>query len=224
MRYVLLTSKKWHSNLFCSLSEWMPGEWMHISKIEEFTIEKLKAIDPEYIFIPHWSHIIPVDIVENYRCIIFHMTDLPFGRGGSPLQNLIVRGYTETKISAIRASKSIDTGEIYLKHPLSLYGSAEEIFVRSAKVINIMIRKMIDENPKPYPQVGMVTTFKRRRAEESDIAPLETLEQLYDYIRMLDCEGYPNAFAEIGNFRIEFSKAAMKADDSIIANVRITKK
>lgn len=224
MRYVLLTSKKWHSKLFCSLSEWMPGEWMHISKKEEFTIEKLKAIDPEYIFIPHWSHIIPNDIVENYRCIIFHMTDLPFGRGGSPLQNLIVRGYTQTKISAIRATKSIDTGEIYLKYPLSLYGSAEEIFVRSANVINIMIRKMIDENPKPYPQEGTVTTFKRRKAEESDIAPLETLEQFYDHIRMLDCEGYPNAFAEIGNFRIEFNKAAMKADDSIIANVRITKK
>jgi methionyl-tRNA formyltransferase len=202
----------------------MPGEWIHISEMEEFTSEKLKAIDPKYIFIPHWSHIIPIDIVENYRCIIFHMTDLPFGRGGSPLQNLIVRGYTETKISAIRAGKDIDTGEIYLKYPLSLYGSAEEIFVRSAKVINMMIRKMIDENPKPYLQEGTVTTFKRRKAEESDIGPLETIEQLYDYIRMLDCEGYPNAFAEIGNFRLEFSRAAMKADESIIANVRITKK
>jgi methionyl-tRNA formyltransferase len=224
MRYILLTSKNWHNNLFRSLSESMPSEWMHISQKEEFTSEKLKAIDPEYIFIPHWSHIIPDVIVENYRCIIFHMTDLPFGRGGSPLQNLIDRGFTETKISAIRAGKGIDAGEIYLKHPLSLYGSAEEIFVRSAKVINIMIRKMIDENPQPYPQEGTVITFKRRKAEESDIAPLETIEQLYDYIRMLDCEGYPNAFAEIGNFRIEFSKAAIKADESILANVRITKK
>ena len=224
MRYILLTSKNWHNNLFRSLSESMPSEWMHISQKEEFTSEKLKAIDPEYIFIPHWSHIIPDDIVENYRCIIFHMTDLPFGRGGSPLQNLIVRGFTETKISAIRAGKGIDAGEIYLKHPLSLYGSAEEIFVRSAKVINIMIRKIIDENPQPYPQEGTVTTFKRRKAEESDIAPLETIEHLYDYIRMLDCEGYPNAFAEIGNFRIEFRKAAIKADESILANVRITKK
>ncbi len=224
MKYVLLTSKNWHNNLFCSLSESMPGEWMRISQKEELTSEKLKEINPEYIFIPHWSHIIPNEIVENYRCIIFHMTDLPFGRGGSPLQNLIVRGYTETKISAIRAGNSIDTGEIYLKYPLSLYGSAEEIFVRSAKVINIMIKRIIDENPQPYPQEGTVVTFKRRIAEESDIAPLETIEQLYDYIRMLDCEGYPNAFAKVGNFRIEFSKAAMKADESIIANVRITKK
>ena len=31
------------------------------------------------------------EIHENYKCIIFHMTDLPFGRGGSPLQNLISR-------------------------------------------------------------------------------------------------------------------------------------
>ena len=29
------------------------------------------------------------------------MTDLPYGRGGSPLQNLIIRGFESTKISAI---------------------------------------------------------------------------------------------------------------------------
>ena len=43
------------------------------------------------------------------------MTDLPFGRGGSPLQNLIVRGFEETMTSAIKVTKGIDTGDIYLK-------------------------------------------------------------------------------------------------------------
>jgi len=36
--------------------------------------------------------IILKEIFENYEIILFHMTDLPYGRGGSPLQNLIVRG------------------------------------------------------------------------------------------------------------------------------------
>ena len=56
------------------------------------------------------------------------MTDLPFGRGGSPLQNLITRGISKTKISALRCNEEIDAGPIYLKRPLSLHGSAEEIY------------------------------------------------------------------------------------------------
>ena len=43
------------------------------------------------------------------------MTDLPYGRGGSPLQNLIANKIYDTKISAIRAEGGIDTGRIYLK-------------------------------------------------------------------------------------------------------------
>lgn len=43
------------------------------------------------------------------------MTDLPYGRGGSPLQNLIVRNHYKTKISEIRVKKEIDSGPIYLK-------------------------------------------------------------------------------------------------------------
>ena len=53
------------------------------------------------------------------------MTDLPFGRGGSPLENLILRGHTSTVISAIKCAPELDSGDIYLQKPLSLYGSAE---------------------------------------------------------------------------------------------------
>ncbi|MDZ7775688.1 MAG: hypothetical protein U5L09_08890 [Bacteroidales bacterium] len=73
-----------------------------INKKEELSLELLKKITPEYVFFPHWSYIIPESIFNNYECIVFHMTDLPFGRGGSPLQNLISRGYKETKISALK--------------------------------------------------------------------------------------------------------------------------
>ena len=46
------------------------------------------------------------------------MTDLPYGRGGSPLQNLIARGFLETKISAILVEKQLDAGPVYLKMEL----------------------------------------------------------------------------------------------------------
>jgi methionyl-tRNA formyltransferase len=224
VKYILLTPKTWHTTLFSQLSAQKPEEWLHITQKEDFTAEKLAEINPQYVFIPHWSYIIPKQIFENYTCVVFHMTDLPFGRGGSPLQNLIVSGLTETKISAIKVEEGLDTGDVYLKRPVSLHGTAEEIFIRMATLIKGMIEEVIANNTQPVPQQGEPTVFKRRKPEDSNVAHLETIEQLYDYIRMLDCEGYPNAFAEMGNFRLEFTRASVKGDESIIADVRITKK
>ena len=58
---------------------------------------------------------IPSKIYQKFETIIFHMTDVPFGRGGSPLQNLIIRGYKISKLSAIKCTKKIDGGPVYLK-------------------------------------------------------------------------------------------------------------
>ena len=63
------------------------------------------------------------------------MTDLPYGRGGSPLQNLIVRGKKDTMLSAIQVEKELDAGAIYMKMPLSLEGSAAQILRRASNII-----------------------------------------------------------------------------------------
>ena len=74
------------------------------------------------------------------------MTDLPYGRGGTPLQNLIIRGHSETMISAIRCEKKIDAGPVYLKKKLSLDGTAEKIYLRAYKIIEKMIFEIIQTN------------------------------------------------------------------------------
>lgn len=91
-RFVLVSEKNWHLDLFKSLQNKKNQERIHISKQADLTYDKLIDIRPEKIFIPHWSYIIEEKIYSNFECIVFHMTDLPFGRGGSPLQNLIIRG------------------------------------------------------------------------------------------------------------------------------------
>lgn len=222
--FVLATPKPWHDDLYHNLVERVPGNWVRVKDKDELTEEKLQYTQPAYIFVPHWSHIIQEEVYNKYQCIVFHMTDLPFGRGGSPLQNLIERGFEQTMISAIKVSAGLDKGPVYLKRSLSLLGTAEEIFIRSAKIIEGMIVEILEKKIVPVPQSGIPVNFKRRKPSDSDLASLATVEQVFDYIRMLDCEGYPNAFIEFGNFRLEFSRASLKSDKSIIADVRITKK
>lgn len=191
---------------------------------DDLNLNKLNSINPNYIFFLHWSYIIPEEIHNRFTCIVFHMTDLPYGRGGSPLQNLVIRGHKGTKISALKVKKGIDTGDIYLKKELSLYGTAEEIFLRAGNVMSLMIDEIVETNLKPVEQKGPVVKFERRRPEDSNITSLKTINEVYDYIRMLDAEGYPHAFIETEYFKFEFTRASIKADNSIIADVRIIKK
>lgn len=225
--YILLSEKKWHRGLFVNLKKDYRDQvdWVFINKQDDFTIGKLAELNPKKIFIQHWSYLIDKGIYEKYECIVFHMTDLPFGRGGSPLQNLIVRGLKETKISAIRVNSGIDTGDIYTKETLSLEGTAKEIFERATPIIQKMIIKIIDGIIEPKPQVGEPVIFRRRKSEDSNLSFLQELEQVYDYIRMLDCEGYPNAYVETVNFKFDFSNAQFNKEQNVInANVRIYKK
>ncbi|MBC8052969.1 MAG: methionyl-tRNA formyltransferase [Sphingobacteriaceae bacterium] len=224
MRCILATNKPWHHELFNALSHSGTHEWIRVFERHELSYEHLQSIKPDWIFIPHWSDIIPSSVYENYTCVVFHMTDLPFGRGGSPLQNLIVRGCNETKISAIKVGKGLDTGDIYLKKTLGLKGTAEEIFIRSSSVIHEMIIEILTKNPIPVPQKGEVTLFHRRKPEEGNLKGVKLPVEIYDHIRMLQCEGYPNAFLETDYFKFEFYNAELSADNSILANVRIVKK
>ena len=142
------------------------------------------------------------------------MTDLPYGRGGSPLQNLILNKVYNTKVSAIKVEKEFDTGKIYLKEDFYIgIGSAEEIFQKMSEVIFIkMIPYILEKNPIPHDQKGEVIIFKRRRPKQSDILNTEfiNINSFYDFVRMLDGEGYPKAFMKIGNIKIMFSNICKK--------------
>lgn len=175
------------------------------------TAERLARLRPDYVFFPHWSWIIPPEIFERFECVVFHMTDLPFGRGGSPLQNLILRGMRRTKVSAIKVVRDLDAGPVYLKLPVGLAGSAQEIYERvSALIFRRMMPEMLRRRPAPRPQTGRPVFFARRKPEESRLPGGLSARQAYDFIRMLDAEGYPPAFAEAGGLRAEFRAARLE--------------
>ncbi len=219
--YVVLSGKPWNATLADLMQERVGGTWTTIRTPEELTLERLAALKPRYIFVPHWSHRIDQAIIDTFECVIFHETDLPYGRGGSPVQNLIVRGVKETKMTALRATDEIDAGDVYLKRPLSLEGTARDIFFRANDVIAGMIETIVKESPEPTPQTGEPVVFKRRKPAEGNLHDLGTLEEIYDYIRMLDADGYPPAFFNTSAIKFEFTGARFDESGDLIAEVRI---
>lgn len=205
--YVVATVKPWNMAAFFAHTVKLPGTWELVSN-EKSLADVLKMHNPRYVFFPHWSWKVPEEIIDRYECVCFHMTDLPFGKGGSPLQNLILRGHHNTVLTAFRMTNNFDDGPIYLKTTLSLEGRAEEIYMRAAELSYQMMEKIITDNPMPCSQVGEPVPFKRRTPAESHIPSLPTTtDSLYDFIRMLDAPTYPLAFIDWGDFRIQFHHA-----------------
>ena len=213
---VIATVKEWNINNYFELKKELENEYSLylLTNKDELSFENIEKINPKYIFFPHWSWIIPQKIYENYESILFHMTDLPYGRGGSPLQNLITNKIYNTKITAIKVSKELDEGDIYLKEDFDISkGSANEIYKNASKLIfKKLIPNILRQNPTPVRQEGDVVNFKRRTPEQSNIKMLNdvSIANLYDFIRMLDAPSYPKAYLELDNLKMELFEVIIK--------------
>ena len=174
---------------------------------KKLTFEYIKKIDPKIIFFPDWSWIIPEKIVKEYQCVCFHESNLPKFRGGSPIQNQIIRNVKKTKTTSFIMNEKLDAGDILLQKDLSLEGSLENIFSRMIDNDYFLINKIISGKFKKQKQTGKITTYKRRKPEESELKTLNhSKKYIHNFIRML-ADPYPNAFIRIGDKKIIFKDA-----------------
>lgn len=191
----------------------------------KINIKKIEKIKPKIIFFIFWSKKLNKRLFKKYNCIQFHTSDLPKFRGGSPIQNQIIRGIKKTKITAFKINSKIDGGDICLKKDINLSGNAKDIFEnieRTAIKMIIKISKMKKIIFKK--QIGKSSYFRRRKPKESnlEIVKFFNLSKIYDFIRMLDDEVYPNAFIKIADKKITFTNAK-KSKKTISGTFRIQK-
>ena len=98
MRIVIACSRKSYRPTLSILAS---HEVLIINNKSQLSKDKLADFIPDIIFFPHWNWIVPDTIYESFKCIVFHTAPLPYGRGGSPIQNLILRGFKKvTEASA----------------------------------------------------------------------------------------------------------------------------
>ncbi len=218
--YLVAAIKPWNVDAFQRHTPSFPGEWSLVDDPADLTLELIERLQPRYVFFPHWSWKVPPEILSAVECVCFHMTDVPYGRGGSPLQNLILNGHNATMLSALRMVDEMDAGPVYAKTGLDLSGRAQEIYERAANLIYELIGDIVAREPEPVTQAGDVVVFSRRSPEQSLLPTKGTLEALFDHIRMLDAETYPRAFLRYGDFQLEFDHAEL-AGDRITARVLI---
>jgi len=190
-----------------SVSSWT---WIQTKKDLSNTLNSTNTKDIQKVFFFHWSFIVPEHIFNNYECIVIHTANLPNGRGGSPIQNQIIDGVVHSHVNALRMTGVLDGGDIYCKKPITLQGNLNDIWYIIAITSFELITNIIDSDLKCCPQAEPTTqTYKRRKDNHIPFENNENnIEDIYNFIRMLDGNNYPKSYINIGNYKLEFSRAS----------------
>lgn len=216
---IIANSRSWFS-LLDDQDSLKNYKFIEIQTNDDLSKEFLEKINPCFIFFVHWNWKVPDWLHQQYESVVFHAAPLPFGRGGSPIQNLILRGFETTPVCALRMNEILDGGDIYSSKNISLDGSLEDILNRINIAVNKLIIDICSNDITPKKQSGDIVQFKRLTTSDNEIPQTASTNAIYDRIRMLDAEDYPNAFIQYGDHTIYFSNAILE-NGKIKASVEI---
>ena len=154
--------------------------------------------NPDMVLFYGWSWKISPSIIEKYMCLMLHPSPLPKYRGGSPIQNQIINGETQSAVTIIEMTDKLDAGDILAQESISLDGNIKEILKRLTRVGTRLTKRIVSGNIARRKQDETEATFYNRRKEkDNEITVREILSQdsqyLYNKIRMLG-DPYPYAY------------------------------
>ena len=191
--------RKWALSIYSKIAKsYKDGEVRVIKSYDEYSNSFIRKYNPDFILFYGWSWMVDKDIIGDYKCIMLHPSKLPKYRGGSPIQNQIIRGVNDSAVTLFIMNEEMDAGNVVFQESMSLSGSIDDIFNRIEGLGYKGTMQFLDEPADGVKQIEEdATYFKRRTEQQSEITldelKRESAEYLYNKIRMLG-DPYPNAF------------------------------
>ncbi|MBC7388419.1 MAG: methionyl-tRNA formyltransferase [Opitutaceae bacterium] len=138
----------------------------------------------------------------NEYNLVVHASDLPQGRGWSPMSWQIVEGKNEIILTLFEAVEKVDAGKIYLKEKVVFDGTEllDELQHKMSLQIMNLIKKFCTTYPniEGYPQTGESSYYPRRQKEDSCLDIHKTIDEQFNNLRICDNEQYPAFFHKNG--------------------------
>jgi len=161
-------------------------------------------------------HIASSAVLQRHRYnLVVHESDLPHGRGFSPLTWQTIEGRTEIPICLLEAADEADAGVVYGRDTMQFGGHeliGEMRVVQAARTMTLCQGFLNEDNPPTgLPQKGVASHYPRRRPVDSALDPNETLVAQFNILRTVDNERYP-AYFDLHGHRYRLS--VTKMDDS----------
>ena len=134
--------------------------------------------------------------------LVVHESDLPKGKGWSPLTWQILENKSSIPITLIEATDKVDSGVIYNQVFVELNGSelVDELREKQGNATIGVVLEFINKYPDVTgkPQIGIESFYPRRRAKDSVLNLHKTLDEQFNLLRVCDNEHYPAYFLKNG--------------------------
>ena len=169
--------------------------------------EDLSSAD--FCFYLSFSKVVSKDTLNLFRHnFVVHSSDLPEGKGWSPLTWQILEGKNEIPTVLFEAAKKVDSGRIYLRQKLKFegYELIDDMRAAQGTLIVSMVKSLIEGYPgslaNGIEQSGEGSYYTKRRPVNSKIDPDYSLRQAFKQLRVADNDSYP-AFFELNGHKYE---------------------
>jgi len=133
--------------------------------------------------------------------IVIHESDLPIGKGWSPLSYQVESGANKIPITLFEADKTLDSGKWYLKDNIQLAGYELIDQIREKQAIKSfeMIEEYLSKYPmEGYAQRGEETFYKKRVPKDQELNLDKSLREQFNTLRVCDNNKYPATFSIYG--------------------------
>lgn len=156
-------------------------------------------------FLLSCTKILPSEYLKlNKYNIVVHASNLPEGKGFSPLQWQVLEGKDSITLTLFNAVKELDAGDYYIKEEVFFEGHEllDELHDKMGVKINQMSEVFIQNvrRLKPKKQIGESTYYPMRTSKDDRIDPNKTIIELFNHFRIANNKDYP-LFFEYKGFR-----------------------
>lgn len=169
----------------------------------------LNIIESEYLFLISCSKKLSKEEINKHKLVcVLHESDVPYGRGWSPLAWQVLEGKKEIIISAIKCAEEIDSGDVIGQRPLILDDSelSDELHKKSSEVKQSLILEII-KGFKSRPQFGESSYYRKRTPKDSELDVDKTIKNQFNLLRICDSR-FPAFFYLHGNkYEVSIKKA-----------------
>ncbi|EMI15422.1 methionyl-tRNA formyltransferase-like protein, partial [Rhodopirellula maiorica SM1] len=163
-----------------------------------------EIVTSDITFLLSYWGIVSADVLARSRnTLVVHESDLPLGRGWSPVTWQVLAGINRIPVCLIEAVERFDEGDIYLTDHMELGGDEllPEIRDEQARVTFKLCRDFVRQYPaildQRRAQTGSGTVYRRRGPADSKLDPQRTIAEQFNLLRVVDNDAYPAHF-ELG--------------------------
>ena len=179
--------------------------WLNEGHRVLWTHDLLDLLPGDFCFYLSFGKIVPAYVLKLFKHnLVVHESDLPKGKGWSPLTWQILEGNNRIPVTLLEAAEKVDSGVIYAREWIEFEGHEliEELRKAQSGATFYLCKRFVDSYPEilneACTQHGEESFYSRRRPSDSRLDPKQSIEDQFNLLRVIDNEQYPAKFSYRG--------------------------